>query len=213
MADYAIKIDSINHNAWAPTGVRLGFDIAGPIYNYFEPSVSNYEMVADVDLSKFFLVVGMGKGAYTAKESITDYSNSGFFFRVGADVNMTPRDPKLNDLFFGLRYATSSFSESLNGNVTSENWDDIVVDEEQQKSNANWIEMNLGMRVRLWDNIFTGYTIRCKLFKHNAYNEGKFESYFIPGYGVASNTINWGISYYVQYRIAWKRKPIPWKEN
>lgn len=211
--DYAYKIDSLNTNKWTPTGIRVGFDIAGPIYNAFEPSISNFEGMADIDIGKFFAVVEMGKGEYRYNETISNYSNTGFFYRGGVDVNMTAKDPNLNILFFGLRYATASFSESLIGELSSISWGNSTIDLEQQNSRANWVEMNIGVRVRIWKSFFTGYAIRFKLFKHNTYNEGKFETYFIPGYGLASKTSNWGISYYLQYRIAWKKKAIKWKEK
>lgn len=208
---YAYKLDSLNSGKWIPTGVRVGFDIAGPIYNQFEPSVSNFEGVADIDIGKFFAVVEMGKGSYLYNETLSNYSNSGFFYRAGIDINMTAKDPNLNILYFGMRYATSSFSENLKGEMPSSSWGSSLIDLEQQNSRANWIEMNLGMRVRIWKSIFTGYAIRFKLLKHNTYNEGKFDTYFVPGYGLASKTSNWGISYYIHYRFEWKRKPIKWK--
>ncbi len=211
---YAIKLDSTTHNKWTPTGIRVGFDIAGPIYNFLEPSISNYEGTADIDFGKFFGVIEVGRGAYKSQGAPTTlYTSSGFFYRIGADVNMTPRDTKLNVLYFGLRYATSSFNETLYGEQPSEGWGIEFINKEQDKSSTNWVEMNIGLRVRISNSIFTGYTLRFKLLKHNRHNEGEFETYFIPGYGVASNTVNWGISYYVQYRFAWKKKPIRWKEN
>jgi len=210
---YAVKIDTTVHNKWAPTGVRVGLDIAGPIYNMLEPTISNYEGMADIDLGKFFAVVEMGKGTYKSSETPTSYTSDGFFYRIGADVNMTPKDSKLNVLFFGLRYATSSFNETLKGELVNAGWGVKPISTEQDKSRANWVEMNIGMRVRILESFFMGYVLRFKLLKHNTYNNAEFETYFIPGYGVASNTANWGISYYVQYRIAWKRKPIKWKEK
>ncbi len=210
---YAVKYDSAVHNKWAPSGVRMGIDIAGPIYNLFEPKISNFEIAADIDFSKFFAVVEFGKGAYTSNGTTTEYSNTGNFFRIGADVNMISKDPNLNIFYFGLRYATSSFSEKLKATLPDTGWGEFVIDEEQDKSRANWIELNIGMRVRIWDSFFAGYAIRFKLLKHNRYSEDKFEPYFIPGFGVASNSSNWGISYFIQYRIEWKKKPIIWREN
>lgn len=212
-SEYAIKIDSTIHNKWAPTGVRMGFDIAGPIYNYFEPKISNYEGSADIDFHKFFAVIEVGKGAYNSGDAVSNYSNSGFFFRAGADVNMVAKDPDLNVLYFGLRYATASFNEQLTGEQPSSGWGTTQIDVEQQNSSANWVEMNMGMRVRIWHSIFMGYSLRFKLIKHNTFSEDKFETYFIPGYGLASNKSNWGISYYMHYRIEWKKKPIPWKSK
>ncbi len=89
---YAIKYDSAIHNKWSPTGVRMGFDIAGPIYNLFEPQISNFEIAADIDFSKFFGVVEFGNGSYNSNETITDYSNSGYFFRIPLrSFYLTPR--------------------------------------------------------------------------------------------------------------------------
>lgn len=210
---YAIKLDSTLHNKWLPTGVRFGLDIAGPIYNLFEPTISNYEGMADIDFGKFFGVIEMGRGAYKSTDSPTSYTSSGFFYRIGADVNLTAKDAKLNSLFFGLRYATSSFNETLSGELANAGWGVNPISDEQGKASVNWVEMNIGMRVRVWKSFFMGYAIRFKLLKHNAFNEGNFETYFIPGYGVAANTSNWGFNYYVQYRIEWKKKPIRWKEN
>lgn len=210
---YAIKIDSTIHNKWSPTGVRFGLDIAGPIYNLFEPTISNYEGTADIDFGKFFAVVEMGNGSYKSTDTPTNYTSAGFFYRIGADVNLTSKDSKLNVLYFGLRYATASFNETLNGVLPNSGWGDTPIASTQDKSRANWVEMNIGMRIRVLNSFFTGYTIRFKLLKHNTYNDGEFETYFVPGYGVAANTSNWGISYYVQYRFEWKRKPIKWKEN
>lgn len=212
-SNYAIKMDSTIHKKWQPTGVRFGIDIAGPIYNFFEPKISNYEIAADIDLNKFFAVVELGQGAYNSNDDITNYSNSGFFYRVGADINMTAKDANLNVLYFGLRYATSSFSETLRGTLPSSGWGDTSIDAQQQQSTANWIELNMGLRVRILKSMFMGYALRFKLFKHNTFSEANFQPYFIPGYGLASNTSNWGISYYIQYRIEWKKKPIPWKED
>lgn len=209
---YAYKIDTARDNKWASTGVRFGVDIAGPIYNLWEPSIFNYEGMADIDFSKFFLVAEGGYGGYNSQSNdITGYKSSGIYLRVGADVNMIAKDPNLNVFFFGLRYATSSFKESLLAATPINGWPAGVIDAEQKGSRANWFEMNIGMRVRLKGPFFAGYAIRLKLLKHNTYNDGLFESYFIPGYGVASNTTNWGVSYYVQYRFAWKRKPISWR--
>lgn len=212
-SEYAIKLDSTVHNKWSPTGLRFGVDIAGPIYNLFEPKIANYEGMADIDFGKFFVVVEIGTGSYQEPEALTAYTSSGTFYRAGADVNMIAKDPNLNVFYFGVRYATSSFDETLNTDLPDLGWGVQPVDANQTNSRVNWVELNIGMRVRLWDSFFAGYAVRFKLLKHVIFSENNFESYFIPGYGVASNTNNWGISYYVQYRIEWKKKAIKWRDD
>jgi len=210
---YAIEMDSTLHNKWAPTGLRIGADIAGPIYNLWEPSISNYEGMADIDFNKFFGVIEIGSASYQSTDTPTSYTSNGAFFRIGADVNMTPKDYKLNILFFGIRYATTTFKESLSGELQNSGWGLNAIEATQSKSSVNWVELNIGMRVRLVNSFYTGYSLRFKLLKHNTFSENNLETYFIPGYGLAENTSNWGVSYYVQYRIEWKKKPIPWKKN
>ena len=212
-SDYAIKLDSVIHKKWAPTGLRFGFDVSGPIYSYIQSTKSSYEGSVDIDFNRFFGVIEVGNGVYSAGGDTTSYSSSGMFYRVGADVNLTPKDPNLNVVFFGLRYASSTFDEKLKGVILDSGWGTQIIDNQQSNSRANWIEMNLGMRARIWKSFFAGYSLRLKFLKHNTFNESNLESYYIPAYGLAEKINNWSFSYYLQYRFEWKKKPIKWREE
>lgn len=209
---YAYALDS-TMNKWTPTGIRVGMDIAGPIYSLLEPSVSRYEITTDIDLHKFFGVIEIGHGSYKTGIDSANYTSNGFFYRVGMDANFIAKDPNLNVFFFGLRYASSLFNENMSGNLPSSGWGTQTISLEQNSSRASWAEMNIGMRVRIWKSIFAGYTARLKILKHNTYSKEEFQSYYIPGFGKADRTTNWGFSYYIQYRFEWKKKPIPWRKN
>ena len=211
-SEYAYELDS-TLNEWKPTGLRVGVDVSGPIYTLFEPTTNWYELAADMDFHKFFAVVEVGRGNYNSNVDTSSYSSRGAYYRVGVDANFIARDPNLNVFFFGLRYAGASFNEKLSGDLPSSGWGSQMLNLEKNKSSANWVEMNIGMRVRVWKSIFAGYNARLKMLKHNEFSEGKFQSYYIPGYGRAERTVNWGFDYYIYYRFSWKKKPIPWRKN
>lgn len=209
---YAYALDS-TMNKWAPTGVRVGVDIAGPIHSFFEPTPTWYEVAADIDFHKFFGVVEIGQGNFNTNETSTEYTSNGFYYRIGVDANFIAKDPNLNVFFFGLRYASSIYNEKMSGELPSSGWGTQPIDLEQNNSKASWAEMDIGMRVRLWKSFFAGYTARLKLLKHNTSTENAFQSYYVPGYGKSDRTTSWGFNYYIQYRFQWKKKPIPWREN
>lgn len=209
-SNYAYALDT-TMNKWAPTGIRVGVDIAGPVYNLFEPTTNWYEVAADIDFHKFIGVLEIGQGSYKLDEPATKYTSQGLYYRIGIDANFIAKDPNLNVFFFGLRYANSIFSETMGGELPDSGWGLHTIDLEQSNSQASWAEMNIGMRVRIWKSIFAGYSARLKLLKHNTYSKSAFESYYIPGYGKANRTTSWGFDYYIQYRFEWKKKPIPWR--
>jgi len=210
-SDYAIKLDSTIHKKWVPTGLRLGVDISGPIYSYIQSNKSSYEGSIDIDFNRFFGVIEAGKGEFNSSVDLTSYSSSGMFYKIGIDANLTPKDPNLNVVFFGLRYATSTFNEKLKGVIPDSGWGVQNIDMIQNNSKSSWIEMNLGMKARIWKSFFAGYSLRLKFLKHHMYNQENFSSYFIPSYGLTENINNWSFTYYLQYRFEWKKKPIKWR--
>lgn len=211
-SEYAYALDT-TMNKWSPTGIRIGIDISGPIYNMFEPTTGWYAGSADIDFHKFFGVLEVGQGTFSSVDSTTSYSSKGIYYRLGIDANFIAKDPNLNVFFFGIRYAGTLFDEKMSGELPSSGWGSQYIDLTQNKSNTNWVELNIGMRVRLWKSLFAGYTARLKILKHNTYSEGNFQSYYIPGFGVAERNTGFGFNYYIQYRFEWKKKPIPWRNN
>ena len=93
---------------YAPTAVKIGIDPAALGYMIFSEKRGGFEMEADIDIDRFFVVANYGLSKYHLEEDTYDYTNEGSYFRIGADINFMHKDPHLNVAFFGLRYATSS---------------------------------------------------------------------------------------------------------
>ena len=212
-SDYAVAIDSTSagNKPWSPTGVRIGIDLLTPILGAFTTTRNNFEMMADVDFNNYFLVAEAGFGGADEVGETSSYSSQGTYYRIGPDVNFFARDKGLNVFFFGLRFAQSFYNETLTGIYDDDRWGAINKDLDQGTSTSSWAEMNTGLKVRVWKQVFIGYSFRFKFVRFASTDDPQFASYFIPGYGLAARNNNWSFNYYVFYRFNWKKKPIRWK--
>lgn len=159
-----------------------------------------WEVSADVDFYKYYLTVEYGNWERTINSPDQNYSNSGNYFRVGADVNLLLKDPDKNMFFVGLRYGQSSYDERLQFSIT----DPVFGDSNQALSNlgmrSSWGEVTLGLRVKIWSQLWMGYTARLKVAP-SVDNNGEFIVYEIPGYGLASKSTYWGFNYQLYWRF------------
>src|SRR6478735_1992066 len=146
--------------SYIPTGVRIGTDLIQGIKGYKNATFDGWEVNADIDFYRYYLTVDYGRWAQIENVPNGRYDNDGKYFRVGVDVNMLKRDPDRNMLFLGLRYAHSSFSDSVSYLVT----DGIYGDRQKSLVNTNltadWMELTTGLRVKIWKFFWMGYTIR-----------------------------------------------------
>ena len=210
---YAIAEDSTTTKSamWKPTGLRIGVDLLSPILGAFDDSRNGWNFIADIDFKNFFLVLEGGFASDNESGIRSNYSSDGAFMKIGPDVNLLARDDKLHVFFFGLRYASATYNETLMGSEANLTWGQTDIDLEQKGQSSSWIEMNTGLKVRLWKGLFTGYALRFKFARFSDTTDQQFETYFVPGYGLASRSNNWEFDYYIFYRFQWKKKPIKWK--
>lgn len=203
------KPDSLREKIYFRS-IRLGTDVLALALSS-SPRFGGWELNADADLGPFYLVGDYG--SWGKNETLVnggDYHNKGTYWRVGLDVNILKKDPDRNMMFFGLRYAQSSFSETTNLTV-----DDPYFGVQQYTSvntdaSAAWGEMIAGLRVKVWKEFWMGFTSRLKLGLAVSGN-GDLSAYDVPGYGVVGGGSTWGFNYQVFWRIpvARKKKPNP----
>jgi hypothetical protein len=65
---------------------------------------------------------------------------------------------------------------------------------------AGWGEITLGLRVKIWKQLWMGYTARLKMAPQVKGN-GEFVPYEIPGYGLAAKSTYWGFNYQLYWRF------------
>lgn len=183
-----------------PTGIRIGTDLIALAKIPLSDQFDGWEVSADVDLYKYYLTFEYGNWQKTKSSVDQSYSNSGNYFRVGGDVNLLLKDPDRNMFFVGLRYGRSSFDELLTYNLS----DAVFGNTAEVKSNkgmvSGWGEVTVGLRVKLWRELWMGYTARLKM-SPSIDEGGEFIVYDIPGYGLASKRTYWGFNYQLYWRF------------
>jgi hypothetical protein len=189
-----------------PTGVRFGADLIAIGKSRFNDEFTGWEIAADIDFYRYFLVVEYGKWATNYPLRNGDYSSDGTYFRIGVDVNFLFRDPEKNMFFLGGRFGRSSYSdeaayvhhttEFLDNNFYVQN-PDVV---------ATWVELTTGLKVKIWKFFWLGATARFK-FGLDLDGNGLLRSYDVPGFGRNIGSTYWGFNYYVLVRIPFKAEP------
>lgn len=193
-----------------PSAVRIGTDLGFIGVSLFDPDKKVFEINADVDLYKFFITADYGMASWEFSRENFAYENIGSYFKAGIDYNLLARDPDLNVIYFGLKYAHSSFDEKFNYAMTDPFYYDYAEEINKPGMSAHWYEANFGMKIRVWKDLYLGWAGRIKFAKKVSSNETSFDTYYIPGYGLADSDSRWGFNYQILYRIPFREKP-PYK--
>lgn len=195
----AQKADTVK-NKYLPTGIRFGTDLIAlgkiPLSDQFD----GWEVSADVDFYRYYFTFEYGNWQKTKSSIDQSYSNSGNYFRVGADVNLLLKDPDRNMFFVGLRYGRSSFDEVLTYVSSDAVFGNATVVKLNNGMVSGWGEVTVGLRVKLWKELWMGYTARLKI-SPSIDDSGEFIVYDIPGYGLASKPTYWGFNYQLYWRF------------
>ena len=186
---------------------RISYDLVGPLQNAISRSRGAWEVTGEVDLNNLFVIGAFGNEHFDYGDSSYHYRSDGNYNRIGFDLNMIPRDEYDSELFFGFRYATSRFQESLSGERNIFQWGKGYFNEQNTDMKATWIEFTAGMKAKVWKNLFMGYTLRLKI-KMGVQGEQNLETYRIPGYGLAEDNNFWGINYYAAWRFNFAQKYV-----
>ena len=205
---YSIPLDSLNKGRqYIPTGIRLGIEILGPALHVFGNPLVSYEFTIDTDIGNYNLMIELGHQQFSEKNSNVDYAMNGNFARIGPEVNFLRSDKRLNSFSFGLRYAWSSFSETVIGSIDEDNWGVMPVSFEDSNK-SYWLEMTTGIKVRLIKGLFTGYILRFRFLRSGTLPDVRFAPYYVPGFGLADRKNTWGFRYYLMYQFQWSKKPV-----
>ena len=200
-----VKTDTVK-NRYLPTGIRLGTDIVAVVKTKTQDDFRGWEMNADVDFNRYFLTGDFGHWERTYVTDSANYSNSGNYWRTGIDVNFLTKDPERNMFFIGFRYGRSKFSEDLTIISSDKIWGDVTRSYANDNVTARWLELTSGIRVKIWQALWLGYTARFK-FSLKTKGETEMLPHDVPGYGRTDKDSYWGFNYQLFIRIPFRKMP------
>ncbi|MBW3517953.1 DUF6048 family protein [Flavobacterium sp. NKUCC04_CG] len=189
-------------------GLRVGTDLYRAARNFYDKDYNGFEIDADYRLSKrWFAAAELGKEKITKDEDQLNFTTNGSFIKVGVDFNAHQNWMDLENMIYaGFRYGFSSFSQNLNSyTIYSPNsYFDKTLETPNKKFSgltAHWLEFVAGIRTRIFDNVFLGFSVRLNGLVYQKEPEN-FENLYIPGYNKKySGGIGVGMNYSISYLI------------
>jgi hypothetical protein len=126
------------------------------------------------------------------------YISKGNYFRVGLGwkIDMNPK----NNFYFSLRYASASFEDSGEINITSTSglYDRYVEVFRRNDLAATWYEFVLSSEMKAWKGLYLGFHFRLRIMdKYDL--QSPLDVYSIPGYGRTFDATIPALNLYVKY--------------
>jgi len=203
---------SIGQSLVLPSAVRIGTDVMMLGESALNNETQRFEVTGDIDVYKYFISADLG---WSQKQIAGDgftYENSGNYGRIGIDYNFIFSDVDDHVIFYGLRYARSFYNETFDYSMNDETYGSFDMSDKVQNGKARWLEMNVGLKTKIWKQFYLGWTGRFK-FGRKSSGDGDFNSYEIPGFGLTTDKSRFGFSYYIYYRFRDKPRIMPKPEK
>lgn len=187
-------------------GCAVGVEIAGIGGYLLGGDILSSEIQLQANLKNRFLPtleIGYGKTDAVNDANDMHYKTSAPYFRIGMDYNVFYLKPYLPGyLYAGLRYGMSSFSYDVSGpDMTDPNYGGTVVPFSYSgiKSNAQWLEGVVGIKVRIYKRFHMGWAVRYKM-RMSIGNAENSVPWYVPGFGKnASSSFN--LTYNLIYNL------------
>lgn len=199
-------------------GIRFGVDLFKIARSVYDNDYKGFEIVGDYRLTKKYYLAGeLGNENKTTDEDQVNFTTKGTYFKVGFDYNAHENWLDLeNMIHLGLRYGVSSFSQELNSyRIYNPNpyWGEIPLADSNAKFDglsAQWVEVVIGMKTRVFDNVFVGFSFRMNKLMSNK-RPGGFDNLYIPGFNrTYDGDFGVGFNYTVSYLLPiYKKKTVP----
>ena len=196
-------------------GLRLGADLGKIIRSSLDEAYSGFEISGDFRLKKKLYIAG--EIGIEEKKDITNYldiTTKGTYLKAGIDYNMYQNWLDMDNMIYsGFRVGASSFSHTLNSFQTyntSQYWQTQFSSNQPQEFKdltAIWVELILGVKAELFNNLFIGINVQLKGLVSQT-EPNNFTNIYIPGFNKTfdSSKIGVGYGYTISYRIPLYKK-------
>ncbi len=186
--------------------VNAGADMIGAAKTLLQDDLDWLNFYASAEFYKFSFHAEYGRESRTFDNGTDRYVASGSYYRFGPNFNFLFKDPDRSALFIGARYAVNSFSDELDYSVPNPFWGDQRGSLENDKLSADWIELVAGIKVKLFQAVWMGYTGRFK-GAVDTFEDQTLIPGHIPGYGASDKRSTWEFNYWLIIRIPFRKTP------
>jgi len=171
-------------------GLRLGADLSKLARTFLEDNYTGFEIMGDYRLTKNMYLAGeIGNEERTIENEILNNTTKGSYFKGGIDLNMYKNWLDMENMIYaGFRVGASTFSQTRNSysvyNTNNQYWNEqisIVDGQEFKGLTAIWIELQIGLKAELSNNLFAGVNVQLKGLISDT-EPGDYENLYVPGF-------------------------------
>lgn len=193
-------------------GLRVGVDLFNPVAAIIDDKRSGLELVGDYRISKkWYIAAELGYLENNSDLDNIDFTTEGQYIKIGADYNAYENWLDMeNAIYLGLRYGLSTFTHKVNSGIL--NADPIFGDQpitapqEFDGLNAHWVELVIGIKAELFNNLYLGFSFSGKRMITTK-EPDNFKNLFVPGFNrVFLNNSGFGFNYTLSYLIPLYKK-------
>lgn len=197
-------------------GLRVGIDVFRLARGLYDKDYKGIEVVGDYRLTKkYFLAAELGNENKTTDDDRLNFTSKGSYLKVGFDYNAYENWLDMeNVISIGMRYGFSTFSQDLNSfkiyNANPYFGEKPAYPSTERYSglSASWIEVVAGIKAKVFNNVFMGFSLRLNQLVTNQ-KPDNFDNLYIPGFNKTyDGTFGVGFNYTVSYFIPIYKKKI-----
>ncbi len=197
-------------------GLRVGADLFKIARSFYDKNYKGIELVGDFRYNKnYYLAAEIGSESKITTDPQITSTATGTFLKLGFDYNLHKNWLDLENIIsVGARYGISTFSQELNSykvynkNQFLQETFEIPVGEKYTGLSAQWLEIAAGMKTKVINNFFLGFSIRLNMLISNKKPDG-FDNLYIPGFNrTYDGNFGAGFNYTISYFLPLYKKKI-----
>jgi hypothetical protein len=197
-------------------GLRVGIDLYKLTRALYDKDYKGIEFVGDYRITKkYFLAAELGNENKTTDDARLNFTTKGSYLKLGFDYNAYENWLDMENIIsIGLRYSFSTFNQELNSyKIYNANpyFGEVPAIASGEKFNgltASWIEVVTGVKAKVFDNVFMGFSLRLNRLVSNKKPEN-FDNLYIPGFNKTyDGDFGVGFNYTVSYFIPLYKKKV-----
>ena len=205
-------VDTINKREKKPYTIRFGVDLSKPLMAQLNKDYFGLELVGDIRLfSEFYGAIELGNERKTLQSERINFKTSGTYLKLGFDYNMYKNWKGMNNaIYLGLRIGNSFHKQKVNEYEPyqiNHYWATEIIKNgaeirEQESLSARWVEVVTGIKVKMINNIYMGFSLRLNRLMSDTRPEN-FDNLYIPGFNKKTDENIWGagFNYTLTYAI------------
>ena len=207
-----VVVDTLKKRGGKTYTIRFGLDLSNPVMAQFDKDFFGLELVGDIRLfSEFYGAIELGNEKKTQQSEQINFTTTGSYLKLGFDYNLYENWKGMdNAIYLGMRIGNSFFKQKVNEYEPyqiNHYWTTEIIKNgpeirEQDELSARWVEVVAGIKVKIVNNLYMGFSIRLNRLMNDT-RPDNFDNLYIPGFNKKTDENVWGagFNYTLTYSI------------